>query len=109
MTADSALTACRSATEIAAAVARGDSTALAETEAALARIAAREDKVHAWRYLDADLARANAAAVDAALAKGALAGAGVGLKDIIDTGGGRDGGHPSQIRWRSDHRQDRYH
>ena len=85
MTEDSALTACRSATEIAAAVARGDSTALAETEAALARIAAREDKVHAWRYLDADLARANAAAVDAAPAKGALAGAGVGLKDIIDT------------------------
>ena len=71
--------------EIAAAVARGDSTALAETDAALARIAAREDKDHAWRYLDADLARANAAAVDAAPAKGARAGAGGGLKDIIDT------------------------
>ena len=85
MTKDSALTACKSASEIAAAVNNGDSTAVAETEAALARIAAQEDKVHAWRYLDADLARANARAVDAAPAKGPLAGAGVGLKDIIDT------------------------
>jgi len=76
---------CRSAAEIAAAVAGGESTALAETEAVLAQIAAREDSVHAWRFLDPDLARAKARAVDAVPLKGSLAGAGVGLKDIIDT------------------------
>ena len=77
--------ACRSAAEIAAAVAGGESTALAETEAVLAQVAAREDSVHAWRFLDPDLARAKARAVDAVPLKGPLAGAGVGLKDIIDT------------------------
>ena len=76
---------CRSAAEIAAAVAGGESTALAETEAVLAQISAREDSVHAWRFLDPDLARAKARAVDAVPLKGSLAGAGVGLKDIIDT------------------------
>ena len=76
---------CRSAAEIAAAVAGGESTALAETEAVLAQISAREDSVHAWRFLDPDLARAKARAVDAVPLKGPLAGAGVGLKDIIDT------------------------
>jgi Asp-tRNA(Asn)/Glu-tRNA(Gln) amidotransferase A subunit family amidase len=79
------LIACRSAAEIAAAVAGGESTALAETEAVLAQVAAREDSVHAWRFLDPDLARAKARAVDAVPLKGPLAGAGVGLKDIIDT------------------------
>ena len=77
--------ACRSAAEIAAAVAGGESTALAETEAVLAQVAAREESVKAWRFLDPDLARAKARAVDALPLKGPLAGAGVGLKDIIDT------------------------
>ena len=85
MTKDTALIACRSAAEIAAAVAGGESTALAETEAVLARVAARDDSVHAWRFIDPELARAKARAVDAAALKGPLAGAGVGLKDIIDT------------------------
>ena len=85
MAKENALPACRSAAEIATAVGSGDSTAVAETDAALARIAARDDTVHAWRWLDRDVARAAAGAVDAAPAKGPLAGAGVGLKDIIDT------------------------
>ena len=77
--------ACRSAAEIAAAVAAGETSALAETDAALARIEARDGEVHAWRWLDGDVSRAQAQAVDAAAKKGPLAGAGVGLKDIIDT------------------------
>ena len=85
MAKENAVPACRSAAEIATAVGTGDSTAVAETDAALARIAARDDTVHAWRWLDRDVARAAAGAVDAAPAKGPLAGAGVGLKDIIDT------------------------
>ncbi len=80
-----ALTACRSAAEIAAAVGAGDSTALAETDGALARIKERDGAVRAWRWLDPEIARAAASAVDAAAEKGPLAGAGVGLKDIIDT------------------------
>ncbi len=77
--------ACRSAAEIAAAIAAGETTALTETEAALARIEARDGKVHAWRWLDGEVSRAEARAIDAAPVKGPLAGAGVGLKDIIDT------------------------
>ncbi len=76
--------ACPGAAEIAAGVRTGETTALAETEAALARIDARED-VRAWRWRNDDLAREAARAVDAAAQKGPLAGAGVGLKDIIDT------------------------
>ena len=77
--------ACRSAAEIAAAVAGGESTALAETEAVLAQVAAREDSVKAWRFLDPDLARAKARAVDAMPLKGPLAGAGVGLSCLGQT------------------------
>ncbi|MBT5037342.1 MAG: amidase [Rhodospirillaceae bacterium] len=78
--------ACRSAVEIAAGVRAGETTALAETEAALSRIDARED-VRAWRWRNDDVARDAARAVDLAAEKGPLAGAGVGLKDIIDTAG----------------------
>jgi Asp-tRNA(Asn)/Glu-tRNA(Gln) amidotransferase A subunit family amidase len=75
----------RSAADIAAAVRSGESTALAETDAALARIDARDGDVRAWRWRDDDAARAAARAVDTAPEKGPLAGVGVGLKDIIDT------------------------
>ncbi len=77
--------ACRSAAEIAAAVGSGETSALAETNAALARIDERDGDVHAWRWRNDDHAREVASAVDSAPEKGALAGAGVGLKDIIDT------------------------
>jgi amidase len=73
------------ATEVVAAVQAGRTTAEAVTRACLERIAAREDAVQAWEYLDIDLAIANARAVDRNGAKGALAGVPFGVKDIIDT------------------------
>ncbi len=76
---------CASAAEIAARVREGRSSALAEAEAALARIDAREDEVRAWQYLDPARVRAEAAARDEGGAAGPLAGVPVGIKDIIDT------------------------
>ncbi len=83
--AGNALLACRGAVEIADAVVAGETRALAETDAALARIKARDGGVRAWRWLDVDVSRSQARAVDDSPDKGPLAGAGVGLKDIIDT------------------------
>jgi Asp-tRNA(Asn)/Glu-tRNA(Gln) amidotransferase A subunit family amidase len=74
-----------SATEIAAGVAAGSFTAEAIVDACLAHIDARESVVGAWEFLDPDLARAQARAVDAAAVKGPLAGVPVGVKDIVDT------------------------
>lgn len=76
---------CRSAAEIAEAVIAGETSALAETDEAFARIEARDGKVNAWRWIDVDVSHAQAIAVDRAQVKGPLAGTGVGLKDIIDT------------------------
>jgi aspartyl-tRNA(Asn)/glutamyl-tRNA(Gln) amidotransferase subunit A len=76
-----------SAWEVAAAVRAGEVAALAVTEAALARAA--DDREHAWLRLAPDAARAAAAAVDAARARGErpgpLAGVPVGLKDNLVT------------------------
>ena len=74
-----------SASEIARRVAGGEITAEAVVTDCLARIEARESTVHAWAYLDADLALGQARAVDGRADKGALAGVPVGVKDIIDT------------------------
>mgnify|MGYP000451121693 CR=1 FL=1 len=74
-----------SAAAIAAGVRAGDFTAEAVTAACLERIAKREESVHAFAFLDPDLALAQARAVDAAEEKGPLAGVPVGAKDIIDT------------------------
>ena len=74
-----------SATAIAAGVASGDFTAEAVTRACLDRIAAREDVVMAWEFLDPELALDQARAIDKSPEKGALAGVPVGIKDIIDT------------------------
>lgn len=74
-----------SAIEIAAGVRSGAVSAQAVVEACLSRIDAREPDIGAWAYLDADLARAQARALDASADKGALAGVPVGVKDIIDT------------------------
>lgn len=73
------------ATEIAAGVTAGTFTAEAVTQACLDRIAEREDVVGAWEFLDADIALAQARAVDGASEKGPMAGVPVGVKDIIDT------------------------
>jgi Asp-tRNA(Asn)/Glu-tRNA(Gln) amidotransferase A subunit family amidase len=74
-----------SATAIATGVADGSFTAEAVTAACLDHIAAREDTVGAWEFLDPELALTQARGVDAAEVKGPLAGVPVGVKDIIDT------------------------
>ncbi len=74
-----------SASEIARRVAAGEITAEAVVADCLARIEAREPAVHAWAFLDPDLALRQARAIDARAHKGALAGVPVGIKDIIDT------------------------
>lgn len=72
-------------------IASGDLSALEVTEACLARIAARDDVVRAWVWIDADHARAQARRLDGLRASGAplgrLHGLPVGLKDVIDTAG----------------------
>ncbi len=75
----------RSASETASRVAAGETTAEAVIMDCLARIEARESTVHAWAFLDPDLALSRAREIDARPDKGALAGVPVGVKDIIDT------------------------
>ena len=74
-----------SANEISERVTNGEITAEAVVRDCLARIEARENMVHAWTFLDADLALEQARAVDTRTNKGALAGVPFGVKDIIDT------------------------
>ena len=74
-----------SASEIAGRVGAGEITAEAVVTDCLARIEACEGTVHAWAFLDADLALGQARAIDARADKGALAGVPFGVKDIIDT------------------------
>ena len=73
------------AAEIADGVRSGAFAAEAVVDACLERIGNREETVGAWEYLDADLARGQARAVDGARIKGPLAGVPVGIKDIIAT------------------------
>jgi len=79
-----------SATEALQRLRSGDLTSRALIEACIARIEACEAEIQAWQYFDADLARAQADACDAARAAGkplgGLHGLPVGIKDIIDTG-----------------------
>jgi amidase len=51
----------------------------------LARIAAREPGLHAWAFVDAELALAEARRLDSTPRKGPLHGVPIGIKDIIDT------------------------
>ncbi len=75
--------------EAARRIAAGELTSETLVTACLARIAAREDAVQAWAFLDPDLALAQARAADARQARGhgtgPLNGVPVGIKDIIDT------------------------
>lgn len=66
-------------------IGRGDLTAEALTRACLDRIADIEDQVHAFAYLDPDLAIRNAQAVDKAGKGGVIQGVPFAMKDIIDT------------------------
>lgn len=80
-----------SLTDAACALRDGSLTAAALTEAALARIAARDETLHAFAAILADSARAEAAAADMALAQGRdlgpLHGIPVGIKDVIAIAG----------------------
>jgi Asp-tRNA(Asn)/Glu-tRNA(Gln) amidotransferase A subunit family amidase len=78
-----------SAVQIAADIAAGKVSALAITDACLARIEADEPRVRAWAHLDPEHARAQARALDerkqAGLPLGPLHGLPVAVKDIVDT------------------------
>lgn len=80
-----------SASAIAAAVAGGGTTAAAVAEAALARIAAENPALNAYTDVTAARARAEAAAVDAAVAAGRpagpLAGVPYAVKNLFDVAG----------------------
>jgi aspartyl-tRNA(Asn)/glutamyl-tRNA(Gln) amidotransferase subunit A len=79
-----------SAAEIAEAVRRGDTTAEATCEAALARIADADGHVRAFLHVDAERARERARAIDASRArgdKGPLCGVPIALKDNLCTRG----------------------
>ena len=77
----------RSATQIAADVRSGASSAAAELDASLAAIAARNDELNVFLHVDVEGARAAAAEVDAALARGesvgALCGVPIAIKDNL--------------------------
>lgn len=77
------------AVETQAAIASGRLSAEAVLDRALARIAEVEPTLHAWQYLDPEAARAQARALDRALAAGAqprlLAGVPLAIKDLFDT------------------------
>ena len=76
-----------SASEIVRQVQAGKITAEAVVAAHIERIAQREPQVQAWAHFDAEAALAQARAVDKRGAGGLLlAGAPVGVKDVIDTG-----------------------
>jgi aspartyl-tRNA(Asn)/glutamyl-tRNA(Gln) amidotransferase subunit A len=79
------------ATELAAAVAAGETSAVEVAQAHLDRILAVDERVHAFLHVDSDGALAAAAAVDATRAAGEplgpLAGVPLALKDVIVTRG----------------------
>jgi len=86
-----AILAAPDAAQTAAAVAAGRSTATAEIEAALARIAALDPQINAFTALLPERARARAAALDRARAAGApcgpLAGVPFAVKNLFDVAG----------------------
>jgi amidase len=71
--------------EIAARVSTGTLRARTVIDAFLARVAEREAAVGAWEHVDAEIARAQADAIDALPGAFALKGVPVGVKDVIDT------------------------
>ena len=73
------------ASAAAEAIAAGRLTSEALVRACLGRIAARDEAVRAWAFLDAELALEAARAADRGPVRGPLHGVPVGLKDIIDT------------------------
>ena len=80
-----------SATELTAAIADGATTATAAVDAALARVAALDDRLRAFALVDADGARARAAELDAmrraGRSAGPLHGVPFSVKDLVLTKG----------------------
>ncbi len=74
-----------SAVEAARQIAARNITSEALVRDCLERIAAREDEVAAWEYLDRDAVLRQARAADAGPPRGLLHGLPVGVKDLIDT------------------------
>src|ERR687895_723292 len=74
-----------SATDAARRIERGELTSEAVVASCLERIAARDEQVRAWAFVDKAHALAQARALDRGPRRGALHGIPVGLKDIIDT------------------------
>ncbi len=74
-----------SVTEIARRIAAGETTAVAVVEACLTRIEEREEALHAWAFIDPELALEQARACDDQTPQGPLHGVPLGIKDIIDT------------------------
>jgi aspartyl-tRNA(Asn)/glutamyl-tRNA(Gln) amidotransferase subunit A len=77
----------RTAVETARAVASGETTAVATTQAHLDRIAAVDGDVHAFLHVDVEGALAQAARVDAGELTGPLAGVPLAVKDVLCTRG----------------------
>ncbi len=73
------------ATEIAAAIARGAATCESIVRGCLEQIAARDPDIQAWQYFDPDYAITQARALDRGPVRGPLHGVPFGIKDIIDT------------------------
>jgi Asp-tRNA(Asn)/Glu-tRNA(Gln) amidotransferase A subunit family amidase len=74
-----------SAAEAARRIAHGELTSGALVASCLERIAAREQEVRAWAWLDAELALRQARALDREPPRSPLHGVPVGIKDIFDT------------------------
>jgi len=74
-----------SCTDIVQGIAAGKFTAEAVTRDCLERTKAREDTVKAWATIDPEHALAQARALDRGPRRGALHGAPIGVKDVIDT------------------------
>src|SRR3954447_10241181 len=72
-----------SAVETRAAIESGETSAVEVTQAHLDRIAAVDDKVHAFLHVDAEGALAQARRVDAGELTGPLAGVPLALKDVL--------------------------
>jgi amidase len=73
------------ATEIAHAIAAGETTCEAVVRDCLDRIEQRETIIHAWAGIDPELVLRHARERDRSAARGPLHGVPIGVKDIIDT------------------------
>ena len=74
-----------SASELARAIGRGETTSEAAVLQCLARVEERERDVRAWAYIDREAALDQARERDRAASRGPLHGVPIGVKDVLDT------------------------